>query len=73
MKKFYLDKAQICEEKATTLELKMVEKDEDIKRQSNENNELNKKIRELVQSEAKLKLTNIEYRTKVRLSLILDS
>ena len=65
VKKFYLDKAQTCEEKATSLELKMVEKEEEIKTTQNENKEFTKRIKDLVQSEARLKYTNIEYRNKV--------
>jgi len=67
VKKFYLDKAHTCEEKATSLELKMVEKEEEIKSTQNENKELTKRIKDLVQSEARLKYTNIEYRNKVAL------
>ena len=65
IKKFYLDKAQVCEEKSTGLELRMVEREEELKATQTENTELAKKIRDLVQSEAKLKFTNIEYRNKV--------
>jgi hypothetical protein len=73
IKRHYLDKARICEEKSTSLELKMVEKDEEAKRLLQENGELGRKLREVTQAEAKLKFTNIEFRSKVGHCLSRDS
>lgn len=70
VKKFFSDKAQICETKATAAELKLLEKEEKLHDAETEAVELKKKIRDLVQSESKLKYANTEYKNRVALLLI---
>lgn len=67
VKKFFADKAQICEAKATAAELRLIEKQEKLQDAESEMIELKKKIRDLVQSESKLKYANTEYKNKVNI------
>lgn len=65
VKRQYLEKALMLEEKATSLELKLVDKEEELARKTYEINGFGKKIKDLIQAETKARFTNGEYKAKI--------
>ena len=65
VKKFFSDKAQLCESKATAAELRLLEKEEQLQNSEAEAAEMNRRVRDLVQMESRLKFANAEFKTKV--------